>query len=274
MEIIDLIDKNLIEPNFSAKSKEEVLKKISKIAVKSNYLKNFTEQLVFDKLLEREKMGSTGFADGIAMPHARIDGLEEFVVVIAIAPKGIEYESLDNKKTTIFCTIIAPEEKINEHLKMLATFSRLLTEPNFKKEILQTKDKSLLYEIVYRYISGKNKKSSNNQKMKMMIIILYLEEMLYDILQFLIENEIEGATIIESSGMGSYISNIPLFASFLGFMKEDRNKSKTIISLIPADMEEPLIAGIEKITGDLNKKQGAMIMTFDISLYKGTMEML
>jgi PTS system nitrogen regulatory IIA component len=96
----------------------------------------------------------------------------------------------------------------------------------------------------------------------------------HHILEFLIEQGIKGATIIESGGMGTYISAIPIFASFLGFMREDRNQSKTILFVVPEDREKRIIAGIESITGNLDKKEGAMIITTEISLMRGTMELM
>lgn len=74
--------------------------------------------------------------------------------------------------------------------------------------------------------------------------------------------------------MGTYISAIPIFASFLGFMREDRNQSKTILFVVPEDREKRIIAGIESITGNLDKKEGAMIITTEISLMRGTMELM
>ena len=110
--------------------------------------------------------------------------------------------------------------------------------------------------------------------MKLLILTLYVEDFIYSILEFFIQEGVEGANILESFGMGQYISNIPLFADFIGFMKESKNRSKTILALIPEDRIDSIIQGIEDITGDLDKKQGAMIMTLDVSFYKGTMKMM
>jgi PTS system nitrogen regulatory IIA component len=101
-----------------------------------------------------------------------------------------------------------------------------------------------------------------------------MEEMLYHILEFFLQEGVEGATILDSSGMGQYISDIPLFATFIGFMNEKKNRSRTILATIPADREDEIVKGIEKITGDLDKKQGAMLFTIDIGYWKGTMKMM
>ena len=145
--------------------------------------------------------------------------------------------------------------------------------PGLKKEIIEAKNPDVVYEAIARQTLGTSYKSKSG-KMKLMILIVYFDEYLYQILEYLIEQGVKGATIIESGGMGSYISSIPLFASFLGFMRDDKNKSKTIMCLIPDEAEKRIAEGIEGITGDLDKKEGAMIMTMDLSLFKGTMEII
>ena len=67
---------------------------------------------------------------------------------------------------------------------------------------------------------------------------------------------------------------MPLYADFIGFMSEKKNRSKTILALVPEDKVEDIISGIEKITGDLDKKQGATILTIGITAYKGSMKMM
>ena len=115
---------------------------------------------------------------------------------------------------------------------------------------------------------------AKSRKMKLMYVVLYIDEFLYDILEFFLQEGIEGATVIESFGMGQYISNIPMFAEFIGFMKENKNQSKTIMALVPEEKESSIIEGIEEITGNLDKKDGALVMTMDISFFKGSMKML
>ena len=68
--------------------------------------------------------------------------------------------------------------------------------------------------------------------------------------------------------------NVPIFAHFISFMKEDKNRSKTIMVMLPEDKIDTLVRGIEEITGDLDKKEGAMVFTLDVDFYKGSMEMM
>jgi PTS system nitrogen regulatory IIA component len=74
--------------------------------------------------------------------------------------------------------------------------------------------------------------------------------------------------------MGNYISNVPLFADFIGFMNERKHHSKTILVMVPEEHVDDIISGVEEITGDLDRKQGAMILTLDIAHYRGSMNMM
>lgn len=274
MDLYNILDEQACTVNFKAKDKIDALKKIASIAAHTPSLQGYSEELIFQKLQERELKGTTGFGKGVAIPHTRIDGMTDFLLFIVTSPKGVNFKSIDHKKVHLFFVLVGPSTNVSEHLKILASISRLLSQSGFKKELVKAPSRIALYEAFIRNTRMEDKAEIKIKKYKLLHIILYVEEFLYDILEYLLENGIEGATIIESYGMGQYISNIPLFASFIGFMKENKNQSKTIITLIPETQEQKLIEGIEKITGDLNKKQGAMVFTQEVSFSKGTMKMI
>ncbi|MBI9100283.1 MAG: PTS sugar transporter subunit IIA [Spirochaetaceae bacterium] len=274
MDLVKITDINSCRCGIKAKKKDDVLKKLAKLAVKSDKLKGFSEDDIYHSILERENQGSTGFGNEIAIPHARIKGMEDFLLFIVTDNKGVEFDTLDKKKARIIFVILGPEESVNEHLQILALISRALSHDKVKKELLGASTESALLEVFLKNTMEKEEKSSEKQKMKLMLIVLYFDDFLYHILEYFIQEGIEGATIIDSSGMGEYISSIPLFATFIGFMNEKKNHSKTIMVMIPENKEGDIVAGIEEITGDLDKKEGAMILTTDISMYKGTMKMM
>ena len=274
MDLIQITDVKSSSCSIKAKKKDDVLKKLAKFAVKSDKLKGFSDSDIYNKLLERENQGSTGFGNEIAIPHARIKGMDEFLLFIVTDKKGVEFDTLDKKKVKIIFVILGPEESVNEHLQILASISRAMSQDRVKKEILGATTESALIEVFLKNTVEKEEKKIEKQKMKLMLLVLYFDDFLYHIMEYFIQEGIEGATIIDSSGMGEYISSIPLFATFIGFMNEKKNHSKTIMVLIPENKEADIVAGIEQITGDLDKKEGAMILTTDISMYKGTMKML
>jgi len=274
MDFYNILESKCCRADFSAKNKEEALRKLAELACYSPKLNNWTADKIYQALNDREQQGSTGFGNELAIPHARLENVEDFLVFAVISKTGIDFNALDKKKVKIMFVILGPEDKVNEHLKILASLSRALSPLSVRKEILAAHTENVLVETLLKYLTGDESKKVERPKMKLMYIILYFDDMLYHVLEYFIQMGIEGATIVDSSGMGEYISNIPLFATFIGFMNEKKNHSKTIMAMIPENREQEIIKGIENITGDMDKKQGAMIMTLPISFYKGTMKMM
>jgi nitrogen PTS system EIIA component len=275
MELYQLIEKQCCKLGLKGKTKDEVLRRLAEQAARSARLEGLSSGQIYEALRDREAQGSTGFGGEIAIPHARIPGMREFLVFFAVAPKGVEFDSLDKKKVKLIFVILGPPEQVNEHLMILAAISRTAGIPAVRNEIIKAPTETAMYEAFIRHSrGGAEHAEGKTRKMKLLLVNLYVQDFFYNILEFFIEEGIDGATIIESFGMGEYISNIPLFADFIGFMKADKNQSRTIMALVPEEMIDTVLEGIEEITGDLEKKQGAMVMVLDLAYHKGSMRMM
>lgn len=275
MDLAAFFDSASCSTNLKAKSKDAAIESLAALAARSPRTGGASEKAIAMALAEREAQGSTGFGGEVAIPHARVTGMTDFTVFVAHSPKGIEFDSLDKKKVKLFFVILGPEDRPSEHVQILAALSRALSGTTMKQELMAAQSTEVMTECFLRHVGEKTDEvSASKRKMKLLVLILYMEDFIYHILEYFLEEGIEGATILESSGMGQYISNIPLFATFIGFMNEQKNRSNTLLATIPADREDEIIKGIEAITGDLDKKQGAMLMTLDIGVWKGTMKMM
>jgi len=275
MDFQHLIDKKCLTTSLEARDKDEVLRKLADLACRSNKCAGVSVDEVYRRLKEREEQGTTGFGKEVAVPHARIEGMKDFLLFIAVIPRGVKFEAMDKKKVKIFFVILGPPEMANTHLKILATISRSIVHTTVLHEMLGAKTTEALLESFLKSMSLLEAKDVGKKaKVKLMFIILYIEDYLYDILELFIQEGIGGATINESFGIGEYMYNVPIFAHFISFMKEDKNRSKTIMVMLPEEKVDTLVRGIEEITGDLDKKEGAMVFTLDVDFYKGSMEMM
>lgn len=274
MNLYEILDKRSCRVDIRAKTKEDVVSRLAELAVQSEAASEIAAETIRTAIADREAQGSTAFGNEIAIPHARIPGMERFLLFIMSAPKGVEFAALDKKKVKLFFVILGPPEDVTDHLKILAFVSRALSHTDLKRELLASRSETALFEAFLRNTQEERSADSGTRVMKLVMINLYVEEYLYRILELFIEEGIEGATIMESAGMGQYISNVPLFADFIGFMNESKRHSKTIFAMVPEEHVDDLIDGIEDITGDLDKKQGAVILVLDIAAYRGSMKML
>ena len=274
MNVYDILEKGSCRAEVHAKEKDEMLSRLSELACNSLSATSVTPEVIKAALGEREAQGSTAFGNEIAIPHARIKGLDRFLLFIVRSPKGVPFDALDKKRVKLFFVILGPADEVTDHLKILASVSRALSHTDLKRELLAARSETALYETFLRNTQTERPVTANARAMKLVIINLYIEEYLYRVLELFIEEGIEGATIIESAGMGHYISNAPLFADFIGFMNESKQHSKTIMAMVPQEHTDDLITGIEEITGNLDTRQGAMVMVLDVATYRGSMKMM
>jgi len=146
MNITDLLQKNFIVDELKSKTKKEVLFELSEVFLHGG-MKVDCDVMV-EVLLEREKLGSTGIGDGIAIPHGKLSGLDNLIVSFGRTKEGIDFDSLDGKPVHIFFLLMAPENSAGQHLKALAKISRMLKEEEFRKELMEVKTSEEIYRII------------------------------------------------------------------------------------------------------------------------------
>jgi len=146
MNITDLIKKGFIIEELKSKTKKEVLLELSEVFLRGD-VKVDCDAMV-EVLLDREKLGSTGIGDGIAIPHGKLPGLENLVVSFGRTIEGIDFDSLDGKPVHIFFLLMAPENSAGQHLKALAKISRMLKEKVFRKELMEAKTSDEIYDLI------------------------------------------------------------------------------------------------------------------------------
>ncbi len=146
MNVSEILDKHLLIPNLQSKNKKGVLKELAEVLVNQGKLQDLEH--VVEVLLDREKLGSTGIGDGIAIPHGKIRDLRQVVASFGRSREGVDFESIDQKPTHLFFLLVAPENSAGAHLKALARISRLLKDPNFRRRLMEAEGAEELFEII------------------------------------------------------------------------------------------------------------------------------
>ena len=123
MNIADIISKDAVLDNVQASNKRELIQILSKKIANTSKL---DERVIFDAVWERENLGSTGYGDGVAFPHARIEGLEKVSAMFARLDEAVDFDSLDGKPVDLVFLLISPENSGADHLTALASLSRIL----------------------------------------------------------------------------------------------------------------------------------------------------
>lgn len=271
MSIFEFLKKETCETSLKSKTKEDVLMELSRLLKRSSALDHLELDTIHKALAEREKIGTTGFGEGIAIPHCKLEQAENFVVGIGISKKGIDFKALDSKKVNIFFVTIGPLNKPDVHVKMLAQVSRILKNKKSCAELIKAPSRTALYETFLRHTRSDNILRKEWKKQKLLMLVIKDEQYFDDILEFFIEIGIKGATAIDSKNMSRMLSDVPLFADFLNFLGKARDYTKTIFTVVHEDEISMIIDGIEEITGDLDKHSGAMAMVLDLFMVKGSL---
>lgn len=145
MDLADLVAPDGIIPSLKAKSKKQALQEL---AVRAAAITGLEQRDIFDTLLQRERLGSTGLGRGIAIPHVKFKQLKNIVCLFARLEEPIEFESHDNEPVDLVFLLLAPEHASGDHLKALARISRLVREPATLERLRSARDADGLKAII------------------------------------------------------------------------------------------------------------------------------
>lgn len=146
MNIRELIKQSFIVSELKSKTKREVLLELSRSL--SEDLPDVNTDAVVEVLLDREKLGSTGIGDGVAIPHGKIAGLDRLVVSFGRSLEGVDFEALDGKPVNVFFLLLAPDNSAGKHLKALAKISRMLKDADFRKDLMAAESTQKLLSLI------------------------------------------------------------------------------------------------------------------------------
>ncbi|MDW7709206.1 MAG: PTS sugar transporter subunit IIA [Deferrisomatales bacterium] len=148
MKLLDFLDRGRIVPRLEARDKQGVLSELSEVLVSEGIVGSAGEAV--HVLLERERLGSTGIGEGIAIPHGKLRELKDVVAVFGRSAGGVDFDSMDGAPVQLFFLLMAPENSASTHLKALARISRLLKDRGFREELLQADTREALFQIISR----------------------------------------------------------------------------------------------------------------------------
>lgn len=146
MKIMDYLNEEWVIPDLKGTDKPSILKELSGVLVKPCQVSSI-EELV-QVLLDREKLGSTGIGEGIAIPHGRLKKLKRFYISFGRSLKGVDFDSIDRKPSQLFFLVMAPENSAVDNLKLLSRIVTLLKESSFKKRLMEARSPKELFQII------------------------------------------------------------------------------------------------------------------------------
>jgi PTS system nitrogen regulatory IIA component len=145
MALNDLVDVPAILPALKASSKKQVLQLL---AERASTISGIPERDIFETILQREKLGSTGVGNGIAIPHGKLAGVKGITGVFARLETPVDFEALDDQPVDLVFLLLAPEGAGADHLKALSRIARVLRDTDTVNKIRGTRDAQAIHALL------------------------------------------------------------------------------------------------------------------------------
>src|SRR5947209_13758650 len=145
MPLSDIVAPHAVLPALRAGSKKQLLQDL---AAKAAELCGQSERTILERLQQREKLGSTGVGNGVAIPHGKLAKLDKLFVLFARLARPVDFEALDSQPVDLVFLLLAPEGAGADHLKALARVARLMRDPEVARKLRDSRDAQDLYTVL------------------------------------------------------------------------------------------------------------------------------
>jgi PTS system nitrogen regulatory IIA component len=146
MRILDILPKKAIVPDLEGRTKKQVLEELIEAMLRE--IPELDRDRLMAVLLERERLGSTGIGDGIAIPHGKIKDLDRLLLSFGKSSRGVDFESMDGKPVHLLFLLVAPENCTGIHLRALARIARMLKNAPVRKRLVSVNTQEEIYAVI------------------------------------------------------------------------------------------------------------------------------
>lgn len=146
MKIAEFLSPKAVVADLGAREKQAVLGELCQALARAHPELNAGRLL--EVLRDRERLGSTGIGEGVAIPHGKLAGLPQLRASFGVSREGVDFEAIDGKPTHLFFALVAPENSAGIHLKALARISRLFKNGRFREAILEARTADDIYRLI------------------------------------------------------------------------------------------------------------------------------
>lgn len=146
MKIAELITPDRIRCDAEVSSKKRVLEQLSDLLTADDTTLAATQ--VFDRLVARERLGSTGLGHGVALPHARMEGIEQARGALIRLDRGVDFDAFDREPVDLLFALVVPEHFTDEHLQILADLAEMFSDSGLCEQLRATTDPTRLHQLL------------------------------------------------------------------------------------------------------------------------------
>lgn len=268
MNLISVLKSECVKANAEPRTREDVLHAIAELAKKSPSMSNLAEQDIYQGLVDREDLSTTGFGGGIAIPHCRLDSVTDFCVGIMSVPGGVDFAAMDEQPVKLFVFIIAPSSNSNIHIKILSAISQVLNVPEYVEEMLQAPSAEVLTESFLRHVRDEADPKQHDTK-NLFRVQIQNEDLFHEVLKIFTGFNATTVMVSEAEPAANYIQKMPLFAGFWSDKPSDF--CKVILATVDKKDTNETIRRIEQKIGSLDDRSDILLTVQELFYCAGNL---
>lgn len=249
-------------------SREDVIRFMVELAMNHPALAGVKADMLFERMLERENLQSTALGDRIAIPHCRLPGIADFATGVLVVPDGVDFGAPNGEKTQLFVFVVAPEERTDEHIRLLSQISRTLMVKGTVERLLSTPADGL-FAAVLASIPDRDIEVSG--PMNQVTLIVAGESRFLPLLEVVagIPQSRVWTQSIQSSR--TYLERVPLFAAFSGDVKP--REYRMICVVVPRSLSNALLRAVDEFCGPLAECRDVLVTIRELIHTAGALEL-
>ena len=255
--LANVLCRECISINAELSDKESVLVEIAAMSSKALAKSKVTEKDILTGLKDRETICSTGFGNGLAIPHCRLPQLEEFLIGVITTKEPVEFESQDGKPVCLIFFLLGPEEGKREHLHLLSELAQMCREDGAIEKLLAVNTADNLMALI---LDSREEKAAPASMTRLDLIHIFVqndEDLFLSILEEITAFEATLLTVVESHDVTPILGQLPLY---MGLITGSRSKFCRIIFLgIEHNLSNEVIRRVEQQTGPLSKQEDVFL---------------
>ena len=150
MQLIDLLNPEITFCGLQVRSKKNLVSQISKLI--SQHIPDISSDMLFDELIARERLGSTGVGEGVGIPHCRVDHCHQPTGALITLQTPVDFDAIDNRPVDLLFVLLVPKKSTDEHLQLLSQIAELLNQESVRNTLRNTKTHDALYQAAKKVI--------------------------------------------------------------------------------------------------------------------------
>lgn len=148
MALVDYLSESTVCMELQGQEREEAIRSLLEQVVDGRLMSQDLVDKAMSRIIDREKLGSTAIGKGVAVPHARLDGLDKPVVAFGYSSRGVEFNALDGEPVHEVFLVVAPRDHTDEYVAIMESITRLVQDPDFRRFAAQSSNAREVIELV------------------------------------------------------------------------------------------------------------------------------